>query len=139
MRTIPKALLLLLAVAALSPAAADEEDPQKRFLRGIGKALQGGNASAVASHFPSSRKIDLSLRGVKSGRYRSGQARSLLATYLTRTIQPIKYTLKEVRGSVGKFVAEYRIREDGRRVKSTTCVYLEEKTGGWHIVGIVEY
>lgn len=131
-------LLVLLALTA-GNALPEEEDPRKAFLTSIGAAIKAGKAANVARYFPAEKKVELRLRGVKAGRYRGAQARSLLTTYLTRTIEPLKVKLKEVRGSVGKYETEYRVRADGRRVKGTTCVYLEEKDGGWLIVGIVEY
>jgi hypothetical protein len=135
-----RALIVLLAVVIAAGAARpEEEDPRKEFLKGIGGAFKAGNATAIARHFPSDKKVELRLRGMKAGRYRGAQARSLLKTYLTRTVEPIKYKLKEVRGSVGKYETEVRLRVDGRKVKGTTCVYLEEKADGWLIVGIVEY
>ena len=138
MRWLATTALILVLLAATSPLGA-EDDARKKFLLELGKSLTSGNSGAVAAHFPGDKKVELSLRGVKRGRYRSGQAKSLLATYLSRTIQPIKYVLKDVRGSVGKFSMEYRVRADGRRVTGTTCVYLEESGDSWNIVGIVEY
>ena len=137
-RLIAPSLILGLLVAAVSPLAASE-DPRKEFLKGVGSSFKSGNAEAIARYFPETRKVELRLRGVKAGRYRSRQARSLLTTYFGETIQPIKYELKEVRGSMGKFTMEYRVRADGRRVKGTTCVYIEKADSGWLIVGIVEY
>lgn len=132
-------LLLLLALTATAAQPKEDEDPKKAFLVSVGGLFKAGKAADIAKYFPAVKKVELRLRGVKAGRYRGAQARSLLTTYLTRTVEPLKYKLKEVRGSVGKYETEYRIRADGRRVKGTTCVYLEEKDGGWLIVGIVEY
>ncbi len=133
----PILLLLLLAPALAVPARAKERDAKKEMLAKVGKLLKAGDASGISGYFRSKGKIELKLKGIKSGKYRDKQARALLTSYF-KAIEPKEYTLKEVKGSYGKFKMKYRVRATGKTIEGKTYVYVERESGRWKITGIIE-
>ena len=113
------------------------EDPKKKFLEGVGKSLLKADAAAIGAHFKKKGKIELKLRGIKDGKYREKQARSLLAAWVKK-IEPKEVKLAEVGGSVGKFKVKYKVRADGKVLDVKIHVYLEKVGDSWLITGIVE-
>jgi hypothetical protein len=103
----------------------------------VGKSLLKSDAAAVSALFKKKAKIELTLRGIKSGKYREKQARSLLAAWMKK-IEPKEVKLTEVGGSVGKFKFKYKVRADGKVLDKKIHVYLEKEGESWLITGIVE-
>ena len=132
--------IILLCLAALflgaEPAAGDA-DAKKKFLVAIGKSLKAADAAAIGKLFPESGTIRLTLRGVKSGKYRATQAKSLLKTWF-KTIEPKKCELKDTGRTFGKYSMKYKVKADATTVTKTVHVHLQKEGESWLIVGIVE-
>ncbi|MHC4473426.1 MAG: DUF4783 domain-containing protein [Planctomycetota bacterium] len=119
------------------PPKKKPDDPKKTFLLAVGKSFLKGDAAAIGAHFKKKGKIELKLKGIKDGKYREKQARSLLAAWLKK-IEPKEMKLEEVGSSSGRFKAKYKVRADGKVVAGKVHVYLEKEGKSWLIVGIVE-
>lgn len=135
-RLLPLIAVLLL-VAPLYGDGKEKEDPNKTFLLGVGKLLKSGDAAGIAAYFPKKGKVQLTLRGIKSDKYRDEQAKSLLTEYFKR-IDPIEYKLKKVETTAGKFESKYKLKSEGTKVEGTTWVHFEKEEDTWTITGIVE-
>jgi hypothetical protein len=143
-------LLVLFALIALIAAPAplhakgggkkkDDEkkkDPKKELLVAIGKSVKSSDASAIGKHFRTSGKIDLKLKGVKNGQYRSKQALGVLKDWF-KAITPTECKLSDKSPSTyGKYKLKYK--KSGKTVEATLKVYLEKEDKTWRIKGIEE-
>jgi hypothetical protein len=127
--------ILLAFVAA--PGAVAKDTALKSYLTAVGKSFAAGKSSSIAKAFPEQGKISLKLSGIKTGAYRKPQAKSLLATWF-KGIKPGACKLKTVKGLVGRFTFEFKIKKNGTTVKKTIQVSLRKKGESWLIVGILE-
>jgi hypothetical protein len=129
--------LLLLFTVAAAPVLGKEDDGRKKLFEEIGKLIETGDAAALGKLLAKDRKIDLRLHGVKEGKYRRKQAKSLLAAFF-KAIEPKKVKLDEGKGTTGRYKVKYAVKATGKSVESMLHVFLVEEEESWRIGGILE-
>jgi len=112
-----------------------KKDEKKEFLVAIGKSVKARDASAIAKHYRTTGKIELKLKGVKNGQYRSKQALGVLKDWF-KTVSPTECTLKDHKGSYGKYKLKYK--KSGKTIAATLKVHIEKEGKTWRIKGIEE-
>jgi len=113
-----------------------KKDEKKKLLVAIGKSVKAADATAISKHFRTSGKIELKLKGVKNGQYRSKQALGVLKDWF-KAITPTECKLKDdPKGSYGKFKLKYK--KSGKKIEATLKVFLEKEGKTWRIKGIEE-
>ena len=113
----------------------EKKDLKKELLLSLGKSVKGKDASAIAKHLRTSGKINLKLKGVKNGDYRSKQALNVLKAWF-KEITPTECKLSDHKGTHGKYTLKYK--KSGKKVEATLKVFLEKEDKTWRIKGIEE-